>query len=73
MTKLNKVLITSPPDREAVVAEIYFDAAQFAELRMEDRALACEIYPAPDRGAWNISLQDLEQALTIAKAKLAQT
>lgn len=66
-----KIVISSPPDRDAVVAEIYFDNAQFAELRKEGALFICEVYPCPENnGTWSITLSDLQQSLDAGKEKL---
>ena len=71
MAMISKVLITSPSDRIAVVAEIYFDNYQYAELRQEDDVIVCELYPCPtNNGVWNINLNDLQQSLEMGKQKL---
>ena len=68
---LSKVLISSPPDRDAVVAEIYFDNYQYAELRQEGDVIVCELYPCPtNNGVWNINLNDLQHSLKMGMQKL---
>jgi len=66
----SKVLITSLPDRDGVVAEIYFGSSQFAELSHVGSSFFCEVYPAVDGKPWRLELGELEQALASAKAKL---
>lgn len=62
--------ISSPPDREKLVAEISFNNCQWAELNQEGTELQLEFYPRPDGKPWNISLQAVEEALKAAKERL---
>lgn len=40
-----EILITSPPDREKLVAEIWFEKNLIAEVNQENEILEIEIYP----------------------------
>jgi hypothetical protein len=47
--------VASVPDRERVVAEIFFDDGQWAEVLCEnDEALEVECYPKPDGSPWRL-------------------
>jgi hypothetical protein len=67
----SKILITSPPDRDSVVAEVYFDNAQFAELRVDGSSITCEIYSRRDGKPWELDCCELREALSKAERKLA--
>jgi hypothetical protein len=64
------ILIASLPDREAVVAELWYGDAQFAELGQEGGALTLEIYAPPNGKAWTLSFEDALESLQQARTKL---
>ena len=64
------ILIASLPDREAVVAELWYGDAQFAELAQEGGSLTLEIYAPPDGKAWTLPFEDALESLQQARAKL---
>ncbi len=68
---VSKFLITSPPDRHSVVAEVYVGNTQFAELSVEGSSIICEIYPRHNGPPWHFDLTELRQALSKAERKLA--
>lgn len=69
MTQLT-ALISSPPDRENVVLEIWFDNRQFAEISKEPgRDFEIEIY-ADANGPWHFDLRDLMRVLESAERNL---
>ena len=65
------VNIASPPDRENLVAEIWYGHAQFAELSAEAGILRFEVYPNPSGRAWQFGFDDMLIALEQAKTRLA--
>jgi len=65
-----KVSITSPPDREYLVAEIMLHNEQWAELNQERGYLSLLIYPRRDGLPWLIGYQAAVEALEKAKARL---
>ena len=67
-----KILITSPPDRENLVAEIWVDECQLAEISHEGEVHLVELYPHPGEGTWRISLERLQQAMKEADARLSE-
>jgi hypothetical protein len=67
---MTKVLITSPPDRDTVVAEVYFGDAQFAELRVEGSSIVCEVYASRSGRPWRVGLRELREALSQAEKRL---
>lgn len=54
--------ITSPPDRDRVVVELWRDNVQLAEISNEDGTLRVEVYAAPGTNRVAIPLDDLEEA-----------
>lgn len=60
-----RICISSPPDREKLVAEIFFGDTQWAEITQEREVLTLELYPRKDGLPW---VFDLEQALTTLQA-----
>jgi hypothetical protein len=67
-----RICISSPPDREKLVAEIFFGDTQWAEINQEGDILEVEFYPRPDGKAWRIEYQDVIRVLDQAKQKLLE-
>jgi len=65
-----RICISSPPDREKLVAEVFFAETQWAEINQERDALEVEFYPRPDGEPWRIAYQDALNALDAAKRRL---
>jgi len=65
-----RISISSPPDRELLVAEVFFDDVQWAELNQESGALKLELYPRPDSQPWVFDLEEALQTLQAARIKL---
>jgi hypothetical protein len=70
MSYQSRITISSPPDREKLVAEIFFQNEQWAEINQERDELLLEIYPKPDGGVWQIDLKEALEALTSARKQL---
>lgn len=70
MAKHYRICISSPPDRDKLVAEIFFGDVQWAEINQEEDVLQVEFYPRPDGQPWLISLVDAVAALDDAKKRL---
>lgn len=64
------IRISSPPDREKLVAEIFVDGAQWAELNQEESDAAIEFYPRPDGAPWRIPLAIALAAIAEAQRRL---
>jgi hypothetical protein len=59
-------MITSPPDRENLVFEIWSGDSQLAEVSHEPgKAIEIEIYP-PVKGGWNFELEEFMSLLNQA-------
>lgn len=65
-----RLQLWSPPDREKLVVEIFFDDVQWAEMNQERDALEVEFYPRPDGEPWRLEYQDAVAALDQAKQRL---
>ena len=65
-----EVCISSPPDRELLVAEIFFGHVQWAEINQEEGVLRVEFYPRPDGRPWIILYSEAVLALSEAKQRL---
>ena len=70
MANPNRICISSPPDREKLVAEIIFEDVQWAEINQEKDVLEIEFYPRPDGQFWRISFVDAITALDEARRRL---
>lgn len=65
-------VITTPPDRENCVFEIWAGPSQLAEVSHEPgKSIEIEIYPPVEGGKWNFKLEDLMTALHQATNNLA--
>ena len=65
-------VITSPPDRENCVFEIWAGSSQLAEVSKEPgRSIEIEIYPPVEGGKWSFKLEDFMTALHQATKNLA--
>jgi len=67
--KAFEVLITSPSDREKIVAEIWFANNLIAEINQDGDDLEIDIYPSQKL---TFKLDDLLEILKIAKKKLIE-
>ena len=65
-----KFVVTSAPDREDLVAEIYCGDTQWAELSREAGPFVLEIYPNPDGTPWAFELSSVLEALEQARGRL---
>jgi hypothetical protein len=60
------VVLASPRDRNALVAQINWGWARFAELNQEGGKLQLEVYPPVTGDAWNLPYEAVINALTQA-------
>lgn len=70
MTTDWRVTVASPPDREGLVAEVFFGDVQWAEINQDSGTLEVEFYPRPDGGFWCLPLETVFAALLDAKSRL---
>ena len=66
----HRICISSPPDREKLVAEVFFGDTQWAEINQEREALEVEFCPRPDGEPWRIDYEGALKALDEAKRRL---
>ena len=65
-----RINVASSPDREYLVAEIFFGDTQWAEINQESQVLEVEFYPRPDGMPWRIPLRNAIAALGAAESEL---
>jgi len=58
------VKVSSPPDREYLVAEVFLGDEQLAEVNRESGPFSAELYPRRDGQPWKVPLGDLLDALS---------
>jgi hypothetical protein len=63
--------IASPPDREKLVAELFFGSEQWAEIHQEYGHLTLQIYPRRDGKPWEFSLDEAVSMLHRVGRRLA--
>ena len=66
----HRICISSPPDREKLVAEIFFGDMQWAEINQEHVDFEIEFYPRPDGKPWSIPYAKAVDALKEANDRL---
>jgi len=64
------ITISSPPDLEKLVAEIFFGSNQWAEMNQEKGNLQIEFYPRSDGRPRDLDLSSVMDALQKAKLRL---
>lgn len=66
-----EILIASLPDREELVAEIYYVHDQWVEISQEPgvEQPIIQFYPPSDKKYWEFPLEDALEALQLAKKK----
>lgn len=62
--------IASPPDREKLVAELFFGSEQWAEINQESDSLVIELYPRRDGRPWEFPYHEAIAALERARKRL---
>lgn len=65
-----EILLASVPDRDDLVAEVWHDDAQFAEVRREGDYFLVEVYPNPKGKLWTFKYPELIRALNAAEGML---
>jgi hypothetical protein len=65
-----RIVLTSPPDRESVVAEIWLGEEMWAEVANEKGPLTIEFFPRTNEGTWLLEYEDVMEAIQMAKDKL---
>ena len=67
-----EILISSPPERERLVAEIWYDNMFWAEIfqEQEEGPLGIQFYPHPKKKCWEFPLDQAMDNLEEAKQRL---
>jgi len=65
-----RVTVASPPDREYLVSEVFFEGDQWAEVNQESGSLTVELYPRRDGQPWRLDFEEAVAALLEAKQRL---
>lgn len=72
MSPIWRITVASPPDRERLVAEIFFGSVQWAEINQERDVLEVEFYPRSDGEPWRVPYEAALAALQGAKQALRE-
>ncbi len=67
-----ELLITSVPDREKVICEIYYKNEIIAEISQETDDLLLTLYSSPTEKWWEVSFTKFQNILEEAKQFLLQ-
>lgn len=65
-----RICISSPPDREVLVAEVFFGDEQWAEINVEKGVPVIELYPRQDGQPWQFEYEFAMKALQDAGNRL---
>ena len=66
------IALSSPPDRERLVADLLVEHIQFAEINAETDHLVVEIYARPDGEPWVFDPDELTTAIGRGAAILSE-
>jgi hypothetical protein len=70
MSEKMRGCISSPPDRERLVAEIFLGDGQWAELNQDGNKLDLEICPERSGEYWSLDFEGVVDILVEAKRRL---
>lgn len=65
-----RITIASPPDREQLVAEVFFGNEQVAEINQDAEDLRIEVYCRPSAAPWVLPFEEFMNTLNQAKVRL---
>jgi len=65
-----EIIIASLPDREKLVAELWYENKQWGELSQEQDIIKLELYSNPGDKYWIFEFDEVLEALKQAKRKL---
>lgn len=68
-----EIVIASLPDRERVVAEIFYENVQWVEISQETDELVIQFYSHPEQIYWEFSYDEALEVLNQGKKKLVGT
>jgi hypothetical protein len=64
------ITVASVPDREGLVAELWYDSEQWGEIFQEGAELRLALYPNPNQTFWNFDAEDAANAIRKARNRL---
>ena len=67
-----EIILASPPDRESLVAEIFIDRVQLAEVNTERGEPDVEFFPRPDGKPWRLPYAQVVSLLERARRRLTE-
>ncbi len=67
-----EILIADLPDRENLVAEIYYDNMYWVEISKEGEEVMIQFYSHPRQKYWEFSLEEALAALEKAKKRFLE-
>ncbi len=67
-----EITVNSLPDRDNLVAEIYYKNYQFAEISQETNKLIVQFYPHPKEAYWEFSIDEILKVIERAKKRLIE-
>jgi hypothetical protein len=67
-----KITVNSLPDRENLVAEIYYKHYQVAEISQEEKEMKIQFYSHPKQKYWEFSLEEIQNIIEKAKNRLIE-
>jgi hypothetical protein len=70
MSNSIRICISSPPDRDKLVAEIFFGSEQWAEINQEQSDLQVEFYARQSGDPWLLRYDDAIAALEQGRRRL---
>lgn len=70
MSKPFRIQVASVPDREDLVAEIWFGSEQVAELRREEAGARIQLYPPRQERWWDFPYSEFLDVLQRAHEEL---
>lgn len=65
-----EITVGSFPDKENLVADIFYDNIQVAEITNENNKLQIQIFCYKDQDYWEFSLDEFQKVVEKAKQKL---
>ncbi len=71
MSPRMKTVLASYPDKEELIAEVYFDDELWAAVSCENGPATLELYPPPDGSSWRFDFADALEALQQAYRRLS--
>jgi len=73
MNEQMTITIASVPDREGLVAELWYDNEQWEEIFQESDRLRLALYPNPNQTFWDFDTEDAAKAIREAGKRVPET